>query len=270
VKALYFGSLGTGLSRAVCIGLLAALASCDGTLQFSESRLATGGSVPGDDASTRFDVAVDGDRSEGLAETSSDEAAGGDEDASEDVAPEANLPDGDAAPDAPNNFAPPCYRDADCPSSKLHCDLLAHTCVECLADPHCVVSPYGRCELSIQRCVQCLTQADCAQGATCDPATRLCILGCTGSGCPAAQPYCTRSICVECRTNADCPSAELCDPAIGRCAICADDMSCPAQEPRCDPFNIGRKRCKQCLTPGECSPDAPYCDLYSGLCMAKP
>src|SRR6185369_8348744 len=39
-------------------------------------------------------------------------------------------------------FAPPCYKDTDCPVNKLHCDLVTNQCVECVGESDCVVAPY--------------------------------------------------------------------------------------------------------------------------------
>src|SRR6516165_6363792 len=67
---------------------VAAIAGCDGALQFSGSSASSGGD---------------------------------------------ELQDAlDASADRGMGSAPPCYKDIDCPSSKLHCDIVSHQCVECI------------------------------------------------------------------------------------------------------------------------------------------
>jgi len=234
---------------------LAALAGCDGTLQFSSPGGATGGGAgqandasPGEDAPS--DVATPSD-----------------------MATPADMAEpSDVAIDRGGGFAPPCRKDTDCPVNKLHCDLVSSQCVECVGDADCVVDPYFRCDMGAHRCVECLSPNDCSSGALCHPATGLCIAQCQdAAGCPATQAFCdTRGYCVECRTNADCFRPDLCDVAIGRCAFCASDRDCFAPNLRCDPYNPGRARCKECLTSADCSSSAPYCDVHGGICVAGP
>jgi hypothetical protein len=237
------------------IGLFAlALAACDGALQFSEAGSPTGaGGAPGD---------ASGDRS----------TAGDGSDASIDASIDAiDLRDapGDPAGDPGMGYATPCYKDTDCPANKLHCDILSHQCVECIATVDCVVAPYLRCETKVHRCVECLTSTDCGPNATCHPDARVCIPLCQdGAACPVTAPYCDGSgSCAACRNNADCFQIDLCDLSIGRCAFCADDRSCTTAAPHCDPYNPGRERCKECLVPADCPPGKPYCDVHAGLCV---
>jgi hypothetical protein len=240
--------------------LLAALAGCDGTLQFSAPGGATGGGATGGGAGHPTD------------------ASAGAETADVTIPPDTSLPDATSDTAAPSDtaaedhfggFAPPCQKDTDCPVNKLHCDLVTNQCVECLADSNCMVAPYSHCDTGVHRCVECLSPADCAPGALCDPTTRICIAQCVdGGGCPAAQPFCdARGRCAECRTNADCFRPDLCDLTIGRCAFCASDQGCLAPNLRCDPYNPGRSRCKQCLTPADCPAATPYCDVHGGICV---
>jgi hypothetical protein len=238
---LYRSSLVSRAGFAPIHVLLALLAGCDGTLQFSGPTAGTGGAA-------------------GQAEDASDVA-----DARPDETNEATTVDA-------SGFAPPCHKDTDCPVNKLHCDLASNACVECVGNSDCNVDPYLRCETTVHRCVECVSPADCAPGATCDPATRICIASCRdGGACPAAQPYCDgRGSCVECRSNADCFRPDLCDLSIGRCAFCAADQECAAPNVRCDPYNPGRSRCKQCLIPADCPVSTPYCDVHGGICMAGP
>src|SRR2546430_10778972 len=211
---------------------LSALAACDGTLQFSATG-ETGGIVGG----------------AGAAGTAGGGAGGRANDASAVTDAPGEVLSDVALSDRGTGFAPPCYKDADCPVNKLHCDIATSTCVECVASVDCKVTPYLVCETGAHRCFECLSSADCGPNSLCHPDTRICLARCgDGGACPAAQPYCdTRGLCLECRTNADCFRPDLCDPAIGRCAFCADDRSCTAPNVLCDPYNPGRARCKECL-----------------------
>ncbi len=250
------------LTRSIGL-LLAALAACDGVLQFSEASQPSGaGGAPSDAG------AHDVDAGEVQAEaTSSDAPIDGSID-------EIEVQDAlwDTVVDRGMGSAPPCYKDTDCPSSKLHCDILSNQCVECIASVNCVVDPYLRCETTFHRCVECLTSADCGPNATCHPDARICIAACgDGAACPVTAPFCdARGSCAACRNNADCFRGDLCDLSIGRCAFCADDRNCTAAASHCDPFNPGRARCKECLVPADCPPGKPYCDLHAGLCIAGP
>jgi hypothetical protein len=240
--------------------LLAALAGCDGTLQFSSPGEPTGGAA----GQTQDATTGDGPTSDMSAPSDS---------ASTDMATPADMAASpDTVEDRGGGFAPPCHKDLDCPVNKLHCDLATNQCVECVADGNCNVDPYRRCDTQIHRCVECLSPNDCQPGAFCHPATRICIAQCAdGGGCPAAQPFCdARGLCVECRNNADCFRPDLCDVAIGRCAFCAVDLGCLAPNLLCDPYNPGRSRCKECLTPADCTASVPYCDVHGGICIAGP
>jgi hypothetical protein len=236
--------------------LLAALAGCDGTLQFSGPNQATGGA-----AGNTHDASLDQYTPD--APTTLD--------APGDIAPaDVSAPSDVVTEDVAGGFAPPCHKSTDCPVNKLHCDLTSGQCVECLGNADCVVAPYARCDMAVHRCVECLSAADCAGDAICDSATGICIARCVdGGGCPAAQPFCdARGNCVECRTNGDCFRPDLCDLSIGRCAFCATDQECVAPNIRCDPYNPGRSRCKECLTPADCPASTPYCDVHGGICVA--
>jgi hypothetical protein len=236
---------------------VAAIAGCDGALQFSESSAATGTGGQSNDAAR--DALEPIDAADAPAPDSSND---GDE-----------LRDAlDTSVDRGMGSAPPCDKDIDCPSAKLHCDILTHQCVECIATADCVVAPYLRCDTSLQRCVECITSNDCDPNATCHPGARICIAACAdAAACPMTAPFCDgRGSCASCRTNADCFREDLCDLAIGRCAFCADDRDCPAATPHCDPYNPGRARCKECLVPADCPPGKPFCDVHAGLCIAGP
>jgi hypothetical protein len=242
----------------------AALACCDGTLQFSSPGGTTGGA-----AGRASDASAD-DGSTADMSVPSDMAAPADTVATDTATPDDTAPL-DVAEDRSGGFAPPCQKDSDCPVNKLHCDLVTAQCVECVGDLHCNVDPYRRCDTGVHRCVECLSPNDCAPGAFCHPATRICIAQCAdGGGCPAAQPFCdTRGLCVECRNNADCFRPDLCDVAIGRCAYCAVDLGCLGPNLHCDPYNPNRDRCKQCLTPSDCTASVPYCDVHAGTCVNR-
>ncbi len=236
--------------------MLAALAGCNGTLQFSDPNATTGAGGGPTDASSGEEVRPDVDTADV---------------ATPDVAP-SDTATADVPGDRGDGFAPPCHKDSDCPVNKLHCDLPTGQCVECVGTTDCVVDPYLRCETGVHRCVECLSSGDCAPGAACDPAVHICIASCRdGGSCPALQPFCDgRGACVECRTNADCFRPDLCDLSIGRCAFCAGDQECVAPNLRCDPYNPGRSRCKECLTPADCPASAPFCDVHGGICVAGP
>src|SRR5260221_10909307 len=79
------------------------------------------------------------------------------------------------ASDGSLGFAPPCYKDDDCPVSKLHCDIGTGQCVECLGDRNCVVSTYPFCDTPIERCVGCRTTTDCRANEICDGIARVCV-----------------------------------------------------------------------------------------------
>ncbi|MEY2582065.1 MAG: hypothetical protein QOE09_1914 [Ilumatobacteraceae bacterium] len=239
--------------RGLAIWLFAgrSLVACDGTLQFS--------AVP------------ETGNSPVLPRDAADDVHAGD--ASVDQVGIGDVALGDmSVSDRPSGFAPPCYKDTDCPVNKLHCDLPTNQCVECLADINCTVEPFLKCLKNVHRCVECATEKDCAAGSICHPVTRVCLSGCADAGrCPALQPYCdARGFCVECRTNADCAQVDVCDTTIGRCAFCNDDRSCVAPVSYCDPYNPGRNRCKECLDPSQCPVDRPYCDVHGRDCVAKP
>jgi len=249
------------LFRPIVLLVVAALAGCDGSLQFSEVSAPSGaGGAPRDASAYDVDggeIPTEAASSDAPADTSVDGT--GVQDSPRDIAVDRGM-----------GSAPPCYKDTDCPSSKLHCDILSHQCVECIATVDCVVDPYLRCETTVHRCVECLTSADCGPNAMCHPDARICIAVCQdGAACLATAPYCDgNGSCAACRNNADCFREDLCDLSIGRCAFCADDRSCTAAAPYCDPFNPGRARCKECLVPADCPPGKPFCDVHAGLCIA--
>jgi hypothetical protein len=232
----------------------ASLFACDGTLQFSDGTATQDVSTSNQDAGSA-DV-----------EARARDASAVDVELADALSEDANL--SDRAP----GFAPPCFKNADCPVDKLHCDLASHACVECIADSNCSVPPYFRCLLDVHRCVECLTEQDCDPSSICHPGTHICLRSCSsGAVCPPTQPQCdARGFCVECRTNADCAQTDLCDTTIGRCAFCADDRSCDPSAPYCDPYNPGRNRCKECLDPSQCPAARPYCDVHGRVCTAFP
>jgi hypothetical protein len=174
------------------------------------------------------------------------------------------------APDGGLGFAPPCFKDDDCPVSKLHCDLGTAQCVECVGDRHCVVLRYPVCLAAVQRCVGCRSTADCRTNEVCDSLAHICLVKCTtATDCPSAQPLCNdEGSCAECITGAECGQHQVCDIALGRCVGCIDDHQCAPPMPYCDVFNPEHARCKECLSSSDCPEEKPYCDLHGGICVA--
>jgi hypothetical protein len=185
-------------------------------------------------------------------------------------APAGDSGDEEALRDAPSDAAPPrqCWKDTDCPITKLHCDLGSGQCVQCTVDAHCVVFPSYKCDKAIFRCMECLVDADCGTNKACEPETHRCVVTCGGGkGCPTGDACDGRGVCLACTNNDACFRDQMCDLRVGMCAACVDDRSCPADRPHCDPYRVDSGRCLMCLTPRDCPADHPFCDLHSGNCL---
>lgn len=183
-----------------------------------------------------------------------------------------HMVDGGPATDASGDAARPggCTRDGDCGLATLHCDVAEGRCVACTTDAHCA-APTGRCDPSLLRCVGCTSSDDCVSPASCDPATRQCLVPCREEDdpCPSGL-HCNERMrrCATCYEKSHCErygQGLACDVSTGRCITCRTDASCNGG--RCDTF-LGR--CVACLSADDCPTSAPTCDVVAGRCVPRP
>jgi len=163
---------------------------------------------------------------------------------------------------------PACTSDADCGPSTLHCDVSGSmTCVPCTADGHCTTSGLPHCGLSLHRCVACVAATDCATGQTC--ASSRCVNTCetlTSPPCPTGTA-CEDGICHACGAETlTCSGATpWCLAPAWICVACTGDCDCSGGTPKCDP---GRHVCVQCATSADCPATARFCEPTTGTCVS--
>ncbi|MGC6416379.1 MAG: hypothetical protein ACON3Z_04660 [Bradymonadia bacterium] len=186
-----------------------------------------------------------------------------------------------------------CSADTDCPDTRPFCraDGACDGCDPTLGD----TCPEGQACLGDGTCGQCVDNDMCPESApVCNQETNLCE-GCgSESDCPNGY-RCFENLCRECVPTgslSDCPSpnAPICDAETLTCRVCLTDDECgdfsycyqgacrgcsPTTNLGCE--DIGRIcdpngfSCGECTLDDQCAeffPDAPFCNLESGVCGA--
>lgn len=176
-----------------------------------------------------------------------------------------------------------CEGNGECPPATPVCSPVLGLCVVCLENDDCS-APTSVCATQSgptnNRCVECLHDSDCTAGVCVANSCLACDI-LTHEGCDGETPFCaepdtedaeqSEPSCAACLDDEHCREAPHLTCADGSCAVCDldTDRGCDGVLSTCfegpsvatDGGQEGAldRRCVECASVADCSPEAPYC-----------